>query len=367
MREIFYELIKEAKDGKVIIDSEEWPIGFNTIVYDGSKVLYELINPNNLSTLIIKDLEEFMKKLETYLEIEKDKCRKSIKFYRDPDKNNLKLLMIYLFVNATVNDFSNPSEFIDRTIEFLKDDTFSYLNDSIVVPLGELFFGSNLKIKNTLQSVLMETPNKIEITFENFDGDTYKLPTISYGIKTNSKDEKECYIYSILNDKKNIDSKFSKKISRLLYKLNKGIMDIESGEYLEFLEGNSTYYPENISDVSPSSVLSLVIFLNLLKKEGIKKIKVVPYLPLRYLSRSLVARDSTLKEKLEKRNDEIQTNITDKFIRTFRRVMYYIKDMQIISYPYELSEFLEISLGVNKTNSNNELINQVSDSMNKKI
>lgn len=367
MREIFYELIKEAKDGKIIIDSEEWPIGFNTIIYDGNKVLYELINSNNLSTLIIKDFEEFMKKLETYLEVEKDKCRKSIKFYRDPDKNNLKLLMAYLFVNGTVNDFSNPFEFIDRTIEFLKDDTFSYLNDGILVPLGELFLGSNIKIKNTLQSVLMETPNKIEVTFENFDGDIYKLPTISYGIKINSKNEKECYVYSILNDKKNIDSKFSKKISRLLYKLNKGILETETNEYLEFLEGDKTYYPENISDVSPSSVLSLVIFINLLKKEGIKNLKAVSYLPLRYLSRSLVARDSILKENLEKRNDEIQTNITDKFIRTFRRVAYYVEDMQIISYPYELSEFLEIDLGLSKTNSNNELINQVNDNMNRKL
>ena len=186
MREIFYELIKEAKDGKVIIDSEEWPIGFNTIIYDGNKVLYEFINPNNLSTLIIKDLEEFMKKLETYLEIEKNKCRKSIKFYRNPERDNLKLLMAYLFVNGTVNDFSNPCEFIDQIIDFLKDDTFNYLNNGITISLDELFFGSNLKIKNTLQSILMETPNKIEITIENQDGDIYKLPTISYGIKTNS-------------------------------------------------------------------------------------------------------------------------------------------------------------------------------------
>ena len=36
--------------------------------------------------------------------------------------------------------------------------------------------------------------------------------------------EKECYIYSVLNSKRE-DNKFSKKINRILYKLNKGVLD----------------------------------------------------------------------------------------------------------------------------------------------
>jgi hypothetical protein len=33
MKEIFYELIKEASNGEVIIDNEPWPCGFNTRIF----------------------------------------------------------------------------------------------------------------------------------------------------------------------------------------------------------------------------------------------------------------------------------------------------------------------------------------------
>lgn len=367
MKEIFYELIHEARDGKVIIDYEEWPIGFNTIIYDNGNIKYQLLNDNNLSTLVIKDEELFFNKLEKYINLEKELGRKSVKFYRDIEKNSLKLLLAYLFVNAEVEDFKNPIEYLERIIYFLEDSTFDYLKQGIAISLGQSLLNSNLEIKNIKQSVLMETANKIEISLRSKENEIFKLPSISYGIKS-INNEKECYIYSILNSKQE-DNKFSKKINRILYKLNKGVLDEETSEYLEFKEGNSNYYPENISDVSPSAVLSLTIFINLLKKVGIKKIKVVPYLPLRYLSRNLVASEKaeTIKENLIKRNDAIQSNITDKLIRTIRRVSYHIKDLEIVSFPYELSEFLELNLGENKINSNNELLSDVTDNIDKKI
>ena len=36
MRALFYQVIKEAKDGKVLFDGEEWGIAFNTIIYEDS-------------------------------------------------------------------------------------------------------------------------------------------------------------------------------------------------------------------------------------------------------------------------------------------------------------------------------------------
>ena len=62
-----------------------------------------------------------------------------------------------------------------------------------------------------------------------------------------------------------MEEKFKKNIARKLYKLNKGISDIESQEFKDYKEGNSDYYPENITDVSVSSVLSLYVFINLIK------------------------------------------------------------------------------------------------------
>ena len=53
MKEIFLELIKEACNGKVIVDGEEWLYSFNTIIED--KDFYE--NENNNATLVIKNLD----------------------------------------------------------------------------------------------------------------------------------------------------------------------------------------------------------------------------------------------------------------------------------------------------------------------
>jgi len=369
MKEIFYELIKEASNGKVLIDGEIWPIGFNTIIYENNNSKLSLINDINISTLVIQDELLFFNKLEEYLKFEKEKNRKSLKFYRDIDNNQIKILIAYLFVNATLEDFLNPINLIERNIDFLKDNTFKKFDLEISFDLTNTLFASNLIIKNTNQSILMETPNRIEISLKKGE-DVYKLPSISYGIKRNKYGEKECYIYSILGENidNQFDNSFAKKINRILYKLNKGVLDSESLEYLDYQDGKSNYYPENISDVSMSSVLSLIIFVIMLKKENINIIKGIPFLPLRYLSRSITANnqlDATRKEYLNQRNDSIQKNITDKFIRTFRRVGYHVSDLEFISYPYEFSEYLEMKLGKSRINSNNEIINEVENNISK--
>lgn len=59
----------------------------------------------------------------------------------------MKLLMTYLFVNATTEDFLNPVYYIRRYREFLNDDTFSYLNDGKCIKLSGVL-NCNLEIKN---------------------------------------------------------------------------------------------------------------------------------------------------------------------------------------------------------------------------
>lgn len=117
-----------------------------------------------------------------------------------------------------------------------------------------------------------------------------------------------CYIYSILN-KENLDKvsdekllKYKKKISRILYKLNKGISKIETEE---FKNNNTDYYDENITDISVSSVLSLYIFINIIKEKA-DMIKGVPYLPLRYISRDNaldnITDDNRIRKDISNRN-----------------------------------------------------------------
>lgn len=340
MKELFLKLIEEAKEGKVNFDGEEWPIGFSTIIEQEKYVSNEYF-----PILHIKNQEQFFSLLEEYIKIELNQNRKTISFIKEKEENQKKILMAYLFVNATTNDFENPICLLKRTIYFLEDKTFDKFSKKVLVNLEEI--SCFLEINNKKQSVLMETPNKMEFSFTNNDC-KYNLPSISYGIE-NINGEKTCYIYSILNPKKKTnesEEKFYKKINRKLYKLNDKVQD--------------DYDLENIKDVSMSSIISLNIFLTILKNENIVNIRFVPYLPLRYQSREITSKNNpSLEKELEDRNNFIQMNATNKFIRTVRRVLYHRNDFEITSYPYEIDDFLHIKSIQIEEKINNSLLEEV--------
>ena len=366
MIDIFYELINEASLGKIILDGEEWPIGFNTIIdEDNTRLGFEVedyIEENmdslseddigslqrNLSCLHIKNKGLFFTLLEDYISKELEVNRKSMKFYgENKERDSIKCLIAYLFVNATTEDFSNPCEFLMRRIKFLEDNTLNVFENGKTLELGPLFRGSKLLIKDSSQSVMMETPRKLELSFVR-NGLEYKLPEISYGI-ADEQGNKVCYIYSFLDkQKKEFDrkdeEKYFKEIKRLFYKVNANVID-DSEE-------------ENIKDVSPSSVISLIVFATILRKYDIVDIRAVPYLPLRYLSRDISARNAKeeRKEELFNRNNEIQYNITNKFIRTFNRVSYHLDGFDIISFPYELDENLHVKNSGDTVEIDNDLL-----------
>ena len=353
IQEIFTELIHEAKDGKVFIDGEEWPIGFNTtILTDGREVVYK--NERNLSELIIKDEENFLKTLEDYVNLELAYKRKVPSFIMNKERNTIKWIMAYLFVNATTEDFINPVSYIKRRMAFLNDATFSYLNEPVSLEIGNHFLNSSIKIKNSIHSIAMETPYRIDISLVNSINSkevSYPLATVTYGI-CDENGEKVCYVYSLMKPKSKVsteeESYYDKKVARMLYKLNDGIEKYEVSEYFDYKEGNSKYYPEgNITDVTPSFILSLSVFLSLLQREGIHHLKAIPYLPVRYLSRDIIAsevKEEDTRYQLKLRNDKIQENVTNKFIRTFRRIAFHTPDVEVLSVPYELSEYLELNI-----------------------
>ena len=68
IRDIFDELIEEACKGKVLIDGEEWSIGFDTIIFtDNKDISYR--NDRNLSCLVIKNEDEFLNLLEKHVDM----------------------------------------------------------------------------------------------------------------------------------------------------------------------------------------------------------------------------------------------------------------------------------------------------------
>ena len=66
-----------------------------------------------------------------------------------------------------------------------------------------------------------------------------------------------------------------------------------------------------------------------------------------------------IRKKLLERNDAIQTNLTNKFIRTFRRLAVQNDSLEIETYPYELDEFLTIKLNGRKKELDNMLLEEI--------
>ncbi|MBR2678224.1 MAG: hypothetical protein IKE63_02285 [Bacilli bacterium] len=368
MQEAFYEIIKEASTGKVIIDNDEWNFPFDTIIYEQEKEKINYSNDNEC-TLIIKDEDKFFELLEEYLNLELSLDRKTPRFVDKSGKAKIKWLIMHLLANATTNDFNNPCELIERNIAFLSDHTIDFLNKELELDLKKLN-NSKMIIKKNLTSTSMETPYKIDFSLrKEIYGEIvdYNLPSIYYGI-----DNDTCYIYSILvpKDKKNLSSnelKYQKQMNRFLYKLNSGVEDTK--DYYDYKTGLSDYYPEgNISDVTHSFVLTLSTFISLLQRSGIKTVKAVSYLPMRFLSRSLASEELIDKqEELELRNDNLQNNITNKFIRTFLRVAYHNKNIDIINYPYEVDEFLSIDLQSKTKELDSMILEEVSEDIEERI
>lgn len=372
MRALFYEVVREAKNAKVRIDGEEWCIAFNTIIYEDGKIKEEYFNDRNMSTLVIKDEERFIEVLKEYVYYCFVLKRKTLKFYNNEYDNKIKMLIAYLFINFSTEDFLNPVEAIRRYIDYMLDNSFEYLNEGRVIPLGSTFGNSDIFLKRTAQSVMMETPWKIDISLCKWVDDemvSCPLADVSYGIREENG-EKVCYVYSMMKPKEKGESSdrekiFRKRLNRELYKLNEGVLEQESEDFIKYRNGETRDYQENVTDVTQSFVLSLSIFVTLLQKEGISKIKVVPYLPVRYVGRQITAMNVTNLERQQElydRNKRIQDNCTNKFMRTFRRVAYHMgDDLEMYSVPYEIDEYMTFVLKSKSHDLNNPILNEVSN------
>lgn len=168
MKEVFYEVIKEACNGDVIIDNDPWPCGFNTrIIRDGNEINY--YNDANKSMLFIKNEESFFELLEEYVDLELQADRRYYKIYDDVLRNKMKAIITYLFVNASTEEFLNPEELIRRKIAFLNDDTFNYLDDGKDVLMDDFMFNSNVRLRRVVHGLVMETPYKISVSLVNRD------------------------------------------------------------------------------------------------------------------------------------------------------------------------------------------------------
>lgn len=350
VKDIFFnEIINEAKIGEIQVDDLIFNIGFNSCI-EGN--LSSGTFGDSKPILMINNCEQFINLLCEYV----DECDKHNNMFSNYDfKTRVKGYLGLVWTNAIYEDFASPLAFLKKRIGFYQDKSLKIENEIYIKNIEELH-DSDILISNIEQDIRMETPNVFKTVIKKKDN-RYELPSISYGIHNN-----ECYIYAIQNKQDSNLNDYQKKIKRSIYKMNSGV------------EQYNDYELENIGDVSPSTLISLSIFFDVLRKNNIDKIKVISLLPVRYNSKELAFEkkyadklaskrysDDELKKllldyKLE--NLRIQKNLSEKLIRNFRRLESHFDNCMVTSYPMEFDEYMHVIVKEYKKGEN-EFLNAI--------
>lgn len=362
IEDIFYdEIVKEAANGAI-------DCGFIMPICFGTK---ELKNNEIVDVAIAKDFENTM--IPTLLIKDRNKLSESINkyvslaktFYRDDPRlddttDKEKYIISKLLVNTLVTDFSDISNLFDRYSDFLNDKSL----DSFIEPKNigySSILKSNIMVSLEKQSIVEETPNAFSISLvDNDENILYKFPDIRFGI---SKDK--AYIYAVQTK----DNNENKKIERILRKTGEGFDEKNT-------ERDPVSNPENLYSVSPWALVALSIAIPIIKNYTGATEFLVPYFLVNRWN-SLEISYSLLKEKykdqtntpfveqlLNKKEVQISThedtqrNVTDKFIRNFRRLDHHFSNINIDSFQLEMDSCLHFKVEDNYI-CNNSLLNEV--------
>ena len=360
---VFYdEIINEASTGRVDCFFM-MNLLFSTYLKEENKTIEGKKDDDGrylIPTLVIKNKENFNKLLTEYLVLAKSKYDLT-KYYEalefddieNPEHIINKLILTTLWANATYDDFNWSEEFLRKQILFLKDNTFSEYNEPTIIGYSEML-GGYLEIENIPEPILNETPTSLKISLiEPKTNERYTFPLVRYGIK-----DDKCYIYAVQKNKKfDVDNNFKKKVNRRLFKIGENF-DTKNDTYENYKEGN-------LKDVSASFVVASNIVLGLLSSKGINDIVVPSILIERWNAKekNIVLRskkEEKPKEYIETNKDEhngIQSNLTEKLLRTFLRIISHNNTFEVIAYPFDIDSSLHIRT-CSELDCNNSLLNE---------
>ena len=350
-KQIFEYICKNAINGKIDIGnklSSKWSIF--------AKFLTNIEHSNNkksatIPILNIPNYDNFIKKLDTYLTLAREFYKLDATYFYLFQNEFDKKLVLDLFANATFYDFNNIESYIDVRTKMLEHS----------LQKSELNFGMydnlNVEAKIEKSNSNLEGPYKIVFYIYDKNENCFELPTITFGIVKNT-----CYLYTVQNKNKLKITDFSKKLDRYFRKINKGVsfQDIES-------------------NVSPNALVSLTLFMSLLKQNNIKHILSPSFMPIRYQS-SKIARFFDCKNQKSKHIAiknlyRDQNNITNKLMYLMLRYKYHFpncscnfdENTNYISLNlsssqnltgniiYDLDNLLQSNSKTEQTNCDNEL------------
>jgi len=369
--DLFYNyVVKEAATGRVDCFMI-YNLIFQTKVPEyGIEVLSEVQNDNlMIPTLVIRNVREFEGLLLEYVE-------KALEFYEDEDfyeeirnsnfrDNEMgvskeKLIMTLLWSNATIEDFNDPCAFLRKRIAFFEIGDFNEFLHPQIINHSEVL-GGNLEVKILKNRLEHETPYSMQMFLRSDEtGDKiYEFPTAYFGIFNNTG-----YVYAIQNSRDRfIHEKYEKKISRKLYSVDEGF-DVHEDNY-------DNYDIGNLKDITPSFLLMANVLMGLLHEHGISKVQVASILVSRWNAKIIALVNQEKRLRLRGLTDKeifdeldtyyeqyikIQSNLTEKFLRIFRRLGYHHSSIGIFNQPMEGDSNLVLHLFKGEDVCNNELL-----------
>jgi len=335
IKKIFYEeILPEAVCGRVNV-YQYYNIVFNTYIYEEGKKYSSNVENSDvfIPTLMIKNKELFDKLLCEYVNLACDfydnsnflDCVCDNSLFSDGMICKEKAVMALLFANATYEDFNNPINFFKKRIDFINN------YNEMQLDIGYSFIlKANLIIKTAKDIVNNETPSQFIV--EAYDGDDkFIFPRLKYGISGDT-----VYIYAIQNEINVSD--FGKKINRRLYKIGEGF--------------NEEDIDENPRDITASFLVVLNMAISYFMAMGYDKIVVPSILIERWNAKRMATDikyrhkkiDGDKKRELDLRQEIIQSNLTNKLVRTFLRLAFHYNNIDIMALPYEVDSYLHIRL-----------------------
>lgn len=323
-------------------------------------------------TLMIRNRREFDQLLIKYVQKALD-FYDDDNFYEEVRKSNYlenavgisreKLIMTLLWFNATIEDFNDPCSYLKKRIAFFDlGDMQKYISEK-VIGYSEIL-KSSIKFQVKKSRIESETPYFACFSLQNLEGGgEYIFPNVYFGTSLNNG-----YIYAIQSehDRENrVKDAYEKKLNRKLYQVNSG---------LDVLEDTfENYGSGNLKDITPSFLVAANMMLGLFRSNGISRVKVSSILVSRWNSKC-IALDYRRKmlqgkkteylqlndmlEEYYQNSIRIQSNLTEKFLRVFRRLGYHHSSVQISGYPYEVDSNLDLKLSDDEDVCNNELLGE---------
>lgn len=328
--DIFYnQITKEAKTGRVdcfFMTNIAFDLTVNNqtkelcdeLEYDGILIPELKINNKELFDSLL--IQYVKKALETYDQKEFDFLDDVALIYEDniearKSEYLIKYIICTLFANMSYYDFENPISFLTSRINMFDN---KILNGDSEIDLGYLeSIGARIHIIEESSPIKSETPYRLRGYLEYDDGNKLLLPEIYAGCNG-----KKYQIYGI-----------QKTIKCDEYDNPNYVKQIRKG-FVSKINGTPEHY-----------FLMLMAFLSLCQD---KEIEVIPLLVERWNAKRIAMytskQDGVSLEEKENHQEAIQNNVTNVFIRNFKKLEEVSIGLNFDYVPFEIDDRLHVSM-----------------------